>query len=192
MQQVRLAEPDAAVDEERVVGAAGVSGHRLRRRVREPVAGTDHEGVEGVVRRQNHLVIEARERIAGHRVPGGLRHTSLPLLGAVAADKAHGEEPASRGLCGLGEWLDAASLQVAETNRLGHKQPQHATLDLERLDLVEPVAADVGVMSAEIGVQRVLEFRVDMRHGPVPSDVRTRAHRASDDPHSPLGRARQN
>ena len=38
LEQVRLAEPDAAVDEERVVGLAGIFGDGDARRVRQAIA----------------------------------------------------------------------------------------------------------------------------------------------------------
>ena len=46
--EVRLAEADAAVDEQGIVAAAGVLRHPLGRGVSEPVAGPDQESVEGV------------------------------------------------------------------------------------------------------------------------------------------------
>ena len=48
-QEVRLSQPDAPVDEERVVDEARCLRHRERRRVGEPVAGPDDEGVERVL-----------------------------------------------------------------------------------------------------------------------------------------------
>ena len=50
VQQVRLAEPRVAVDEERVVRLRGRLGDCERRSVREPVRRADHERVEGVLR----------------------------------------------------------------------------------------------------------------------------------------------
>ena len=52
VEQVRLADPGRAVQEERVVGVAGQLGDRERRGVREAVARADHELVEGVLRVQ--------------------------------------------------------------------------------------------------------------------------------------------
>ena len=48
VEQVRLAEADAAVDEERVVGLRGQLGDRLAGGLRELVGVADHEGIEGV------------------------------------------------------------------------------------------------------------------------------------------------
>ena len=48
-EQVGLAEPRGAVQEERVVGLAGRLGDRQRGGVGELVAGADHEALEGVV-----------------------------------------------------------------------------------------------------------------------------------------------
>ena len=50
VQQVGLAEPGRAADEERVVGQAGHLGDGERGRVGEPVAVADHELVEGQAR----------------------------------------------------------------------------------------------------------------------------------------------
>src|SRR6185312_265112 len=52
VQQVRLAEPGLPVDEQRVVRLGRGLGDRYRRRMREPVARADHEGLEGVLRVQ--------------------------------------------------------------------------------------------------------------------------------------------
>ena len=50
VQQVGLAEPDAAVEEERVVAVRGALGDGPRGGVRELVGAADDEGVEGVLR----------------------------------------------------------------------------------------------------------------------------------------------
>ena len=52
VQQVGLAQPGVAVDEQRVVGLGGGFGHGDGRGVREAVRGADHEGVEDVLRVQ--------------------------------------------------------------------------------------------------------------------------------------------
>src|ERR671921_238675 len=48
-QEVRLPQPDATVDEERVVDQTRGLGHGQRSRVGEPVAGPDHERIESVL-----------------------------------------------------------------------------------------------------------------------------------------------
>ncbi len=48
MEEVGLAEPGVAVDEQRVVVAAGLFGDRHRRRIWEPVGGSDDEVFERV------------------------------------------------------------------------------------------------------------------------------------------------
>src|SRR5215471_3363395 len=50
MQQMRLAEAGIAVNEQRVVGLRRCLGDSERRRVREAVAGANHECLEGVLR----------------------------------------------------------------------------------------------------------------------------------------------
>ena len=69
-QQVRLPEPHAAVDEQRVVGPGRRRfGHRHRRGVREPVRRTGHERVERVAgcagqgRRRGFLRLCGRRRL---------------------------------------------------------------------------------------------------------------------------------
>ena len=52
LQEVRLAEPGAAVDQERVVRLAGRLGDGERRRVREPVGRADDERLERVLREE--------------------------------------------------------------------------------------------------------------------------------------------
>ena len=66
VQQVGLAQPGLAVDEERVVRLGRRLGDRDRRRVREAVARADDEGVEGVLRVQpGRLDAAARGRADG-------------------------------------------------------------------------------------------------------------------------------
>ena len=69
--QVRLAETDAAVDEQRVVGSRRCFGDRATGRVRELIRGSDDEGVEGVAR------IESRG--SGRAADGGTHSPRLPL-----------------------------------------------------------------------------------------------------------------
>ncbi len=60
VQQVRLAETRAAVDEQRVVGLRGRLRHGDGGRVGEPVGLADHEVVEGVLRVEPRLVADRR------------------------------------------------------------------------------------------------------------------------------------
>ena len=79
VEQVGLAQPGAAVDEEGVVGVGGVGRDGKRGRVRELVGGADDEGVEGVV------VLPAAHRavrVGGQRLDG----RGLSRRGAVAGD----------------------------------------------------------------------------------------------------------
>jgi hypothetical protein len=55
VEQVGLAQPGVAVDEQRVVGLARCLGHRHGGRVREAVGRADDEGLEGVLRVESRL-----------------------------------------------------------------------------------------------------------------------------------------
>jgi hypothetical protein len=101
LEQVRLAEAGAAVDEERVVRLRGRLRDRERRRVREPVRRADHERVERVLRVQA-LVGRARRRRRCRLWPiGGLRGRllTLALLANLQSDRPLvTRELANRGL----------------------------------------------------------------------------------------------
>ncbi len=76
--QVRLAETDAAVEEERVVGAGGRFGHGARRGVGELVGGADDEGLEGEARVQDQAAAGAGAGAArARRQPGPARRRGL-------------------------------------------------------------------------------------------------------------------
>ena len=104
VQQVRLADPGRAVQEERVVGLAGQLGDRQRRGVGEAVAVADHELVEGVLRVQAGVrrscsataAVAAAPGVVGRRLPVGAddlhdraaRRSARPRRGAGAAGSA--------------------------------------------------------------------------------------------------------
>ena len=76
-QQVGLAEPGRAVEEERVVGLRGGLGDGQRGGVGEAVAVADHEALEGVARVEVSAALlgaalEGREADLGKHRPGGL------------------------------------------------------------------------------------------------------------------------
>ena len=75
-EQVGLAEPAAAAEEERVEAGAGLRHHRARRPIGDAVRLSDHEVVEGVARRR--AVGGVRGPVAGER-PGARRYTQLPI-----------------------------------------------------------------------------------------------------------------
>ena len=92
--QVRLSEADAAVQEERVVGARGRFGDGARRGVRELVGGADDEGVEREARVPGHGRAARREarRSPSRRRDGG-------LVGAEASKRISSPgKPAAVGL----------------------------------------------------------------------------------------------
>ena len=72
LEQVSLPEPGAAVDEERVVCLRRRLGDCERGRVREPIRGSDHEEIEGVLRIELDLgrVAEMQLRLACARLLG--------------------------------------------------------------------------------------------------------------------------
>ena len=76
VQQVRLAEPGRAVQEERVVGLAGQLGDGERRGVREAVAVADDELLERVLRVQ----ADASRRPSCARLGLGRGRRRLPVL----------------------------------------------------------------------------------------------------------------
>mgnify|MGYP003602457872 CR=1 FL=1 len=71
--EVRLAEAHAAVHEQRVVGAGRGLRHRERRRVREVVGRTDHEGLKRVTRIQPRLAPGRLRRVTRGGMAGRLR-----------------------------------------------------------------------------------------------------------------------
>ena len=73
LQEVRLAEADAAVDEQRVVRLARRARRRRRGRVRQAVARAGHEVVEDVIRIQRQRLIAFVEHAAR---AGGSRNES--------------------------------------------------------------------------------------------------------------------
>jgi hypothetical protein len=75
LEQVGLAEPGVAVDEQRVVGEPGSFGDCEGRGVRETVGSTDDEAIEGVLRVQ---------RVAGAVSNGAFDWLRCSRMGAVA------------------------------------------------------------------------------------------------------------
>ena len=90
--QVGLAESDAAVDEERVVGARRRFRHRAAGRVRELVRRSDDEGVERVARVQAACAWPAATTSAARCRPAAAprerRRTTLPPSATNTSDCA--------------------------------------------------------------------------------------------------------
>ena len=90
VEQVGLAEARPAVDEERVVGVAGLLGHGQRRGVGEAVAAADDELLEGVLGDQGPLSAGAAppdRALTVDPVPSPRRTTSTVASGAEAAPR---------------------------------------------------------------------------------------------------------
>ena len=92
VEEMRFAEPDSAVDEERVVRARRQLRDRLRRRLRELVRGPDDEGVERVARVETFDVgAPPRERRRGRSVcdaigGGRIVHAMTPRYGVQVSN----------------------------------------------------------------------------------------------------------
>src|SRR5690625_7087740 len=88
MQQVRLAQARAAVDEQRVVGLGRSLRDGRGRRLGEAVGGADHEGVEGV------LAVEAR--VLAEPGLGGTRRAPRSRSRGGGGESGAGRERADR------------------------------------------------------------------------------------------------
>ena len=151
VQQVRLADPRRAVQEERVVGVAGQLRHRQRRRVSEAVSGADHELVEGVLRVQAvGLCVASRAHPAARRPsrdpsPGRQRPAAAsrrrPPPRSRGSSKRAGRGPAQERQVALGD-------RGADVLRRAHVDG--ASPDGGELERLEPdVELEVGSLPAE-------------------------------------------
>ena len=105
LQQVGLAETDATMDEERVVGPTRLLRDGRRRCVGETIARSDDEVLEGVVGGEQHLLAEFGQIVAAG--DGGFGCCGELLLGS---HEAKGQETARHLLGRFGELLHTASL----------------------------------------------------------------------------------
>ena len=80
VQQVGLAQPGVAVDEQRVVGLAGRLGHRDGGGVREPVGRADDEGLEGVLRVEPGLERRGARRRRSTPASAAVRGRAAPAV----------------------------------------------------------------------------------------------------------------
>ena len=154
---MRLAQPDPRVDEERVVRLARLAGDGDGGGVRQPVVWTDDEGLERIVRAEKHVVVVPDFRLGDD---GG----RLGRLEVVLADETDREQPTGDGLGRVSEVLHAASFQVLELDLFTHQQLERAVADLDRVDVVEPVSADLVVILPEVRENLVLEIRIKSPH----------------------------
>ena len=143
LQQMRLAEAGAAVDEERVVGLRRRFGDRERGRVREAVRRADHEGVEGVLRVEAAALGPARlDPLDDRRRPRARRRRSRP----GAARRA----PRSETRSSIGRSRPVTSRIAApirprkwpsiqsRVKSLGTPRTKRSSVELEALGLSEP------------------------------------------------------
>ena len=147
LQEMRLAEPGAAVDEERVVRLRRRFGDRERRCVREAVRRADDEGVEGVLR------VEAAALRAG---PGSARSRRArppePRRPRLRACSAWGSAAMSVTRSSIGRSAPVTSRMAApirprkwpsiqsRVKSLGTPSTKHVVGQLEARDLAEPGA----------------------------------------------------
>jgi len=94
---------------------------------------------------------------------------------ASLGDELHADQPAGGGCGRLRELRDAAALEIGEPHRLRHEQREVRAVDADHLDLVEPVAADVGMVSPQV----LEDLRAELRsRRSVRCAVRSACHRA--------------
>ena len=132
LQEVGLAEPGAAVDEERVVRLRRRLGDRERGRVREAVRRADHERVEGVL------------RVAGRRRPARRRcaSTASRLLRALGLGDGELDPPlvAGRVADGSADQADEMAFDPVAREVVRNGEHELVVVQLESLHVVEPRA----------------------------------------------------
>ena len=118
---MRLAQPHAAVDEQRVVGAAGVVRHRQRRGVGEGIGAADHEILERVVRVEHgalHFPVLVLDLLGGE---------DLDVVGAPERRPQH-----------VGERLEIARPQLLHHHRVLRLDDDGFFRDREQLQPGKP------------------------------------------------------
>ena len=147
--EMRLAEPDAAVEEERVVARAGALRHRLADGVRELIPASDDEGVERVLRTQVRFLARDRTGPGTHVFFGRLR------LGANLKRHSH------RLPCGGRERRfnerAVVLVQPVDVERTRYFQKERPAVKLKRRQRPKP---GIEGLTRQIGL--------DSRHGPLP------------------------
>ena len=147
LQQVRLAEAGAAVDQERVVGLAGRLGDGQRRGVREAVRRADHERVERVLRQERRAAIGARRRLGRPRLGGdaGRRlaaRAALDRLAVVADDGEAHLEPLARPRRGLADEIGEVPLDPRTRELVRHADLEIVACQADRASRAEPRRED--------------------------------------------------
>ncbi len=152
VEQVGLAQTGVAVDEQRVVGRRRLLGHRHGRSVGEAVRRPDHELLEGVVRIQGgpHPLVawierRARRGAVGDSGPGEKPQSVLDgVIHRIAWCRLHEELDVDRRVGDLpervGDRRGVGRLDPVAGHLVGHRQSEHAVLEVERLDAGQPRA----------------------------------------------------
>ncbi len=152
LQQVRLAQARAAIDEERVVGRAGILGHLDGRGARDLVGLAVHEvgeceaGVEAVLFARRTLRRRDRDRLRNH---------DLVVGELVVEDQVHGQAPAGDVLDPGSDPPQEVGAHVFEDVMIGRHQHQLVVLPLA------PQGLDPGVVL--LRRQLLLEFSGERR-----------------------------
>src|SRR5262249_3893677 len=145
VEQVRLAEPGAPVDEEGVVRLRRRFRDRERSRVREAIRRPDHERVERVLRLEAAALRPRREGSDHGKDTGMLR----PIVRGrtVLAGQAELEGMALARYVAHRRVEEAAEMSVDPVARklVGNGENERLTVALETLDAAEPLAVRSGV-----------------------------------------------
>jgi hypothetical protein len=145
MHQMRLAEPDAAVDEQRVVGLARISGDLDRRRLRELVALALDEAVEREIRIDRAAedggrdALRTRARANVGIVAGAIQDGGCRQRTAARADVEHDFRDRSLGQCPH-QFLDAwQGIGAKPINHIPvRRQKSQLPIPLDRLERPNP------------------------------------------------------
>src|SRR3954451_2768877 len=156
VQQVGLAEPGPAVDEERVVGLAGELGHGEGGSVAEAVSATDHELLEGVLRVEAALL---------HRSAVGRALEHRGLGGPVRGHHPHGRALIEAPRRGAVQQREVALLDPGP-DVLGGPDEKRAALQSGELQGVEPdVELEVRRLSPELFANVIPDLGELLAHG---------------------------
>ena len=149
--QVGLAQPDAAVEKERVVGHRGRLGHRLRGGVGEAVRIPDDEVVEGVAR-----VEVSGPQFVGHRPPDGPapRSATLSVPGARIDDHAQRDLGAEDVVQHAGDVVLEPVLDPIAGKRRVHGEHDFVGRQLDQAHRLEPHLEDRLVVARFEQLQR--------------------------------------
>ena len=159
LEQVRLAQSDAAVEEQRVVGPPGRFTYGDAGGVRQAVARAGHERVERVAgtvdRRRSGLAGNGRTIAVVGRIVG------FPLR---AGQEADADESAGGRLGGFGEQPHGVPAAVGLLGRARHEDLEQPVLEAQRLELRKPRPNDVAAGDDDPLNDLLPEGTVDLGH----------------------------